>query len=184
MAYRRTPEVMKRLAARHRDILAAAAKMLAKRGNVDMDAVAEAAGVAVGTLYKDTYFPSREALVEAAVQHMVETHLAAMRSAADAANNPVNKLVISLKTFIGLQTAAPCLLDQPFYCNAMALEFTALMRAAAPRTPTHHANLAGCATVGAIRGVLMHGLHRDDIDILARFALAIAVPAMASRVSA
>lgn len=55
-------------AARNRDrLLAAAVRAFAEDSDVTLDAIAKAAGVGIGTLYR--HFPTREALVDAAYQN-------------------------------------------------------------------------------------------------------------------
>ena len=67
MAYRRTDNVIRRLAARHQAILAAARAAAAEGGMaaVQVAPVAQRAGIATGTVYR--YFPSKTDLVTALV---------------------------------------------------------------------------------------------------------------------
>ena len=99
MAYRRTENVVRRLAARHDAILAAAAALAAEAGinAVQIAPVAERAGIAAGTVYR--YFPSKTDLVAALVASVSERELGAMRRAADAAPGPLSALAAALTTF-------------------------------------------------------------------------------------
>ncbi len=67
MPYRRTENVVRRLAAREQAILDAASALAAERGMaaVQIAAVAERAGIAAGTVYR--YFPSKTDLVAALI---------------------------------------------------------------------------------------------------------------------
>lgn len=99
MAYRRTENVVRRLAARHDAILAAAAALATEAGinAVQIAPVAERAGIAAGTVYR--YFPSKIELVAALVASVSERELTAMRRAADAAPGPLSALAAALTTF-------------------------------------------------------------------------------------
>src|SRR5205085_9770711 len=72
MASRRTGNVLRRLAARHDAILAAAAARASEAGinAVQIAPVAERAGIAAGTVYR--YFPSKTELVAALVASVAE----------------------------------------------------------------------------------------------------------------
>jgi AcrR family transcriptional regulator len=98
MAYRRTENVVRRLAARHEAIVAAAGALAAEAGinAVQIAPVAERAGIAAGTVYR--YFPSKTDLVAALVQAMSERELGAMRGAADAAPGPLSALAAAITT--------------------------------------------------------------------------------------
>ena len=99
MAYRRTENVVRRLAARHDAILAAAGALAAEAGinAVQIAPVAERAGIAAGTVYR--YFPSKTELVAALVASVSERELGAMRRAADAAPGPLSALAAAITTF-------------------------------------------------------------------------------------
>ena len=99
MAYRRTENVIRRLAARHDAILAAAAALAAESGinAVQIAPVAERSGIAAGTVYR--YFPSKTELIAALVAAVSEREIGAMRRAADAAPGPLSALAAALTTF-------------------------------------------------------------------------------------
>jgi AcrR family transcriptional regulator len=99
MAYRRTENVVRRLAARHDAILNAAAALATEAGinAVQIAPVAQRAGIAAGTVYR--YFPSKTELVAALVASVSEREIGAMRRAANAAPGPLSALAAALTTF-------------------------------------------------------------------------------------
>jgi len=107
MAYRRTENVVRRLAARHAAIIAAAATLAAEAGinAVQIGPVSQRAGVATGTVYR--YFPSKTELVAALVAAVSERELGEMRRAADAAPGPLSALAGAITTFAARSLANP-----------------------------------------------------------------------------
>jgi AcrR family transcriptional regulator len=99
MAYRRTENVLRRLAARHDAIVAAAGTLAAEAGidAVQITPVSARAGIATGTVYR--YFPSKTDLVAALVAAVSEREIGAMRHAADAAPGPLSALAAAITTF-------------------------------------------------------------------------------------
>jgi len=99
MPYRRTPNVVRRLAAREQAIVDAALQLAAEGGlqAVHIAAVAERAGIAAGTVYR--YFPAKTDLVAAVIASVSERELAAMRAAADAAPGPLSAIAAGIATF-------------------------------------------------------------------------------------
>src|SRR5438067_13943165 len=99
MAYRQTDKVVRKLAARHDAILAAAREAAAAAGMaaVQIASVAERAGVAAGTIYR--YFPSKTELVTALVAAFAERELDALDAAAKAAPGPLSALAAAITTF-------------------------------------------------------------------------------------
>src|SRR3954471_9828752 len=83
MVYRRTNQVVKRLAARRSAILAAARDAAADGGMaaVQMAPVASRANVAAGTVYR--YFPSKSELISELIAEVSRDELAAIRRGAD-----------------------------------------------------------------------------------------------------
>src|ERR1700730_2281068 len=92
MVYRRTHQVVKRLAARRGAILAAARDAAADGGMaaVQIAPVAVRANVAAGTVYR--YFPSKADLISELIAEVSRDELAAIRRAADAAPGPSSAL--------------------------------------------------------------------------------------------
>ncbi len=107
MAYRRTDNVIRRLAARHDAIIAAAGTLAAEAGinAVQIEPVSQRAGVATGTVYR--YFPSKTELVAALVASVSEREIGAMRRAADAAPGPLSALAAAITTFSARALASP-----------------------------------------------------------------------------
>lgn len=99
MAYRRTESVVRRLAQREEDILAAAgaAASAGGMGAVQIAPVAERAGVAAGTVYR--YFPSKTDLVAELVAAVAAREIGAMREAAERAPGPLSALAAAVATF-------------------------------------------------------------------------------------
>src|SRR3982074_3917297 len=88
MVYRRTHQVVKRLAARRSAMLAGARDAAADGGMaaVQIAPVAVRANVAAGTVYR--YFPSKADLISELIAEVSRDELAAMRRAAGAAPRP------------------------------------------------------------------------------------------------
>jgi AcrR family transcriptional regulator len=98
MPYRRTENVLRRLAARHDAIVAAAASLASEGGigAVQIGTVSARAGVATGTVYR--YFPSKTDLVAALAQAVTAREIGAMARAADAAPGPLSALAAAITT--------------------------------------------------------------------------------------
>ena len=99
MPYRRTENVVRRLAEREEAILAAATAIAAEGGMaaVQIAAVAARAGIAAGTVYR--YFPSKTDLVADLVAAVAGRELSAMTAAGDAAPGPLSALAACIATF-------------------------------------------------------------------------------------
>ena len=97
MVYRRTHQVVKRLAARRSAILAAARDAAAEGGMaaVQIAPVAIRANVAAGTVYR--YFPCKADLISELIAEVSRDELAAIRRAADAAG-PSSALAAAVTT--------------------------------------------------------------------------------------
>ncbi|MCO5130689.1 MAG: TetR/AcrR family transcriptional regulator [Xanthobacteraceae bacterium] len=98
MVYRRTQQVVKRLAARRDAILAAAREAAVEGGMsaVQIAPVAARANVAAGTVYR--YFPSKAELISELIVDVSRDQLAAIRRAADAAPGPSSALAAAVTT--------------------------------------------------------------------------------------
>jgi AcrR family transcriptional regulator len=99
MPYRRTENVVRRLAAREQAILDAAAALASESGMaaVQIAAVAERAGIAAGTVYR--YFPSKADLIAALIGTLAERELTVMRAAGDGAPGPLSALAAAVAAF-------------------------------------------------------------------------------------
>lgn len=180
MPYRRTENVVRRLAVRHDAILAAARALAAEGGlgAVQIAPVAERAGIAAGTVYR--YFPSKTELVAALAGLMSEREIGAIRRAADAAPGPLSALAAAIATFAARALArrklAFALLAEPVnadvdavrlgYRRALAGEIEVRVRAAiaAGHLPEQDAARATAALVGALTEGLIGPLAPDAAD--------------------
>jgi AcrR family transcriptional regulator len=99
MPYRRTDNVVRRLAARELTILNAAIAIAAEGGMaaVQIAAVAKRAGIAAGTVYR--YFPSKTDLIAELVASVAGRELEAMKAAGDAAPGPMSALAACIASF-------------------------------------------------------------------------------------
>jgi AcrR family transcriptional regulator len=179
MPYRRTENVVRKLAARHDAIVAAACEVAAEGGmaTVQIARVAERAGIATGTVYR--YFPSKSELVAALVAALAEREMAALESAADAAPGPLSALAAAIVTFAARALAnrrlAFALIAEPVepeidrvrasYRQALAAEVEKLIRRAldAGRLPDQDAALAAAALLGALIAALV-GPHAPAVS--------------------
>src|SRR5271168_3675290 len=99
MPYRRTENVVRRLAARHAAIIAAARAAASEGGMaaVQIAPVARRAGIAAGTVYR--YFPGKTDLVAALLAEIAEREIGALRRAAAIAPGPLSALSAAIMTF-------------------------------------------------------------------------------------
>jgi AcrR family transcriptional regulator len=180
MPYRRTENVVRRLAAREQAILDAATALAAERGMaaVQIAAVAERAGIAAGTVYR--YFPSKTDLVAALIEALTQRELAAMHAAADAAPGPLSALAASIATFAARARYARQLiwaatgeavepeLDglRRAFRQALAAELSARIQAASAgrHLPELDADVAAPAVIGALMEGLIGPLAPPDGD--------------------
>src|SRR5882724_4522911 len=166
MPSRRTETVVRRLAARH-DAIVAAAQALAADGGmaaVQIAAVAAHAGIAAGTVYR--YFPSKTELVAALVDALSAREIGAIGRAADAAPGPLSALAAAIATFaaraLAHRTLAWAVIAEPVdadvdamrltYRRALAAAFEARVRNAvvAGHLPEQDGTLAAAAIIGAL----------------------------------
>lgn len=166
MPYRRTEGVVRRLAARHQAILAAARQAAAEGGmaSVQIAPVADRAGIAAGTVYR--YFPSKSELVQALVASVSEREIEAIRRAAKAAPGPVSALAAAIVTFcaraLRQRRLAWAMLGEPVeadvdgarlaYRRALARELEILLRGAMAggHLPDQDLSLAAPALLAAL----------------------------------
>src|SRR4051812_28103153 len=195
MPYRRTENVVRRLAARHDAIIQAAGALAAEAGinAVQITPVAQRAGVATGTVYR--YFPSKDELVAALVHDVSARELGAMRRAADAAPGPLSALAAAITTYaaraLGSRKLAFALIAEPAdaadearlaFRAALSGELGKRMSAAMQLSILPEQDLAVAAP--ALTGALIEGLigplaadardeagTRDAVQTLTLFAL-------------
>ena len=180
MPYRRTENVVRRLAARHDAIVSAARTLAAESGmaGVQIAPVAARAGIAAGTVYR--YFPSKTDLVAALIGTLSEREIATMRRAADAAPGPLSALAATIATFAGRALAhrklAWAVIAEPVdaeldalrltFRKALATELEARLRTAivGGHLPELDATLAAAALIGALMEGLIGPLAPDTDD--------------------
>lgn len=193
MVYRRTENVVRRLAARERTILNAAQSIASERGMgaVQIAPVAQRADIAAGTVYR--YFPSKNNLVAEVIAATAEKELAAMRTAAESAPGPLSALAACIATFavraLNDRRLAWAVLAEPVDANidllrvefrrAIALELEGRINTAIAgrHLPDQDARVAASAIVGALLEGLIGPLAsapdnvRDAVQTVTLFAL-------------
>jgi AcrR family transcriptional regulator len=166
MPYRRTANVVRRLAEREQTIVDAARAAASSGGMaaVQIARVAERAGIAAGTVYR--YFPAKTDLVAELISAVAERELAAMRAAADAAPGPLSALAAGIAAFasrvLGERRLAWATIAEPVdseidairrdFRKALADEFALRIRAAMTykHLPEQDVAIAAPAIVGAL----------------------------------
>jgi AcrR family transcriptional regulator len=194
MPYRRTENVVRRLAARHAAIIAAARDAASEGGMaaVQIAPVAQRAGIAAGTVYR--YFPGKTDLVAALLAEISDREVAALRRAAGVAPGPLSALCSAIMTFAAralrrrrltfAATAEPVDADIDAvrfdFRKALAGEFTARIAAAIAggHLPEQDTALAAAALVGLlIEGLIgplapdAAGRERERVQSLTLIAL-------------
>jgi AcrR family transcriptional regulator len=166
MPYRRTENVVRRLAAREHAILGAATAIARERGMaaVQIAAVAERAGIAAGTVYR--YFPSKSELIAEIIAAVAARELAALRAAGDAAPGPLSALAAAISTIaaraLSARTLAWAVLAEPVaheleakrldFHRALAAELEKRIKTAldGQLLPEQDASLAAPAVIGLL----------------------------------
>jgi AcrR family transcriptional regulator len=184
MPYRRTPHVVRKQAARHLAIIAAARAAAAEGGMaaVQVAPVAVRAGIATGTVYR--YFPSKADLVTALVAAIAEREIAAIRKAGKAAPGPSSALAAAIATFAARalrnRRLAWAVVAEPVepeaeaarvaFRRALAEELQLRIAAAmhANHLPAQDTQLAAAALVGALLEGLIGPLAPGGNDDPAR----------------
>jgi AcrR family transcriptional regulator len=175
MPYRRTENAVRRLAARHAAIIAAARDAAGEGGMaaVQIATVARRAGIAAGTVYR--YFPGKTDLVAAVLAEISEREIGALRRAADVAPGPLSALAAAIMTFAARalrhRRLAYAAIAEPVeaeldaarlsFRQAMTAEFGNLITAAAAHLPEQDAALSAAALVGLLIGGLIGPLAPD-----------------------
>ncbi|HEX3710512.1 MAG TPA: TetR/AcrR family transcriptional regulator [Pseudolabrys sp.] len=188
MPYRRTENVVRRLALREDTILGAAEALAIEGGMaaVQVASVAERAGIAAGTVYR--YFPSKTDLIAELISGVAERELEAVRLAAEAAPGPLSALAAGLASFaaralqrrrlIWAVTAEPVDADVDTlrldFRQSLAAEFERRIRAALAgrHLPDQDARVSAPAIVGALlEGLVGPMAPSPDNDAAARVAV-------------
>ncbi|WIX76219.1 TetR/AcrR family transcriptional regulator [Amycolatopsis carbonis] len=180
MPYRRTPKVQERLDALRDSIVAAAVEQLAEHGyaGCSVAAVAERAGVAVGTVYR--HFPTKAQLVVRVFRQVVTREVEAVREASAGPGEPAERVAAVFETFAARALKAPrlayALLAEPVdaLIDAERLEFRRAFRdvvaehVAAGVTsgalPAQDSVLTAAALVGAAAEVLIGPLRGGAVS--------------------
>jgi AcrR family transcriptional regulator len=180
MPYRRTENVVRRLAEREEAILAAATTIAAEGGMaaVQIAAVAARAGIAAGTVYR--YFPSKTDLVADLVAVVAGRELSAMTAAGDAAPGPLSALAACIATFAARalreRRLAWAVIGEPVdaqvdairvdFRQSLAAELEARIKTAIAgrHLPEQDAGVAAPAIVGALMEGLLGPLAPTPAD--------------------
>ena len=183
MPYRRTENVVRRLAEREEAILAAATAIAAEGGMaaVQIAAVAARAGIAAGTVYR--YFPSKTDLVADLVAAVAGRELSAMIAAGNAAPGPLSALAACIATFaaraLNERRLTWAVIGEPVdaQVDAMRLDFRQSLAAeleariktaiAGRHLPEQDAGVAAPAIVGALMEGLLGPLAPAPADAAA-----------------
>ena len=190
MPYRRTPKVQERLDAQRETIVSAATRQLAEHGygGCSVAAVAERAGVAVGSVYR--HFPTKADLVVHVFRQVVTREVEAVRAASAEPGEPAQRVLAVFETFAQRALKAPrqayALLAEPVdaLIDAERLEFRRAFTevvaehvAAGVRAgtlPPQDGRLTAAALVGAAAEVLIGPLtsgNASDVAELRTFVL-------------
>ena len=184
MVYRRTQQVMKRLAARRSAIMAAARDTASSGGMaaVQIAPVAVRANVAAGTVYR--YFPSKADLISELIREVSRDEVAAIRAAADAAPGPSSALAAAVVTvavhMVSHGKLAWGILAEPVDVDVAATRLTSpreitgeietriVAAVRAGHLPAQDTSLAATALLGALHESLVGPLAPDHLDDPAR----------------
>ncbi|WP_181772087.1 TetR/AcrR family transcriptional regulator [Amycolatopsis pittospori] len=190
MPYRRTPKVQERLDAQRDAVLAAAMEQLAERGyaGCSVSAVAERAGVAVGSVYR--HFPTKAALVVELFRKVVTREVEAVRAVSERPGTPAERVVAVFDTFATRALKTPrmayALLAEPVDApiEAERLVFRRAFRDVVAEhvadgvrsgaLPAQDADVTAAALVGAAAEVLIGPLttgSADEVSGLRTFVL-------------
>ncbi|MFD6065801.1 MULTISPECIES: TetR/AcrR family transcriptional regulator [Amycolatopsis] len=190
MPYRRTPKVQERLDAQRDAVLAAAMEQLAERGyaGCSVSAVAERAGVAVGSVYR--HYPTKAALVVELFRKVVTREVEAVREVSERPGTPAERVVAVFDTFASRALKTPrmayALLAEPVDApiEAERLVFRRAFRDVVAQhvadgvrsgvLPAQDADVTAAALVGAAAEVLIGPLttgSADEVSGLRTFVL-------------
>jgi AcrR family transcriptional regulator len=188
--YRRTPKVQERLDAQRETIVAAATRQLAEHGysGCSVAAVAERAGVAVGSVYR--HFPTKADLVVHVFRQVVTREVEAVRAVSAEPGEPAERVLAVFETFAQRALKAPrqayALLAEPVdalidaerlvfrraFTDVVAEHVAAGVREGS--LPPQDGRLTAAALVGAAAEVLIGPLtsgNEHDVAELRTFVL-------------
>src|SRR6195952_570085 len=180
MVYRRTHQVVKRLAARRSAILTAARSAAADGGMaaVEIAPVAIRGNVAAGTVYR--YFPSKADLISELIADVSHDELTAIRRAADAAPGPSSALAAAVTT-VAVHVVTHRKLSWGILAEPVEVDVTESRRASrreiageiesrisaavkAGHLPAQDTALAAAALLGALHEALVGPMAPDNLD--------------------
>lgn len=191
MAYRKTQRVREQFADKRVRILDAARKLVSREGfrGTGIDAVAAAADMATGTLYR--YFPSKAALFVEVASRVSEREVGIVVSIARKTDPPKARLQAAVEIFsvraLANRKLAYALIVEPsdpeveavrlLYRRKLAEAFGSIIVAGidAGEFAPQDASVSGTCIVGALMEALIGPLARDDaeaerlVDQIARF---------------
>lgn len=174
MAYRRTARTEARKAANRRRLLEVARSLVADGGfqNVQIATVAEAAGVASGTVYR--YFPSKAALCADVFRSVCDREVEVTEEAAAIAGTAAERLAAAVRAFASRalrgRTTAYALLGEPVapavdaerlvYRRALGRVFERVVAegVACRELPAQNAEVTGACIAGAVMESLVNPL--------------------------
>jgi AcrR family transcriptional regulator len=141
-------------ARRQEEILAAAATAFACGGypDTDVQAVADAAGVAKGTIY--LYFPSKERLFLATVDRAMSRLCETVRQACADVPDPLDRLEVGVRAYLQFFR------DHPDFAELLIIERAEYRDR---KTPTYleHRQKNACEWAGVYAGLIRDGRIRD-----------------------
>ena len=178
MAYRKTSRVREQLADKRIRILDAARMLVTREGfrGTGVDAVAAAAGIATGTVYR--YFPSKAALFVEVVSRVSEREVAAVAAIAAGEVPAATRLRDAVSAFsaraLASRRLAYALIVEPSdpeveavrirYRRKLAEAFAGIIEAgiASGEFPPQDAGVAATCIVGALMEALIGPLAHDE----------------------
>ena len=193
MPYRRTENVVRRLAEREKTILGAAQSIVGEKGMgaVQIAAVAQRADIAAGTIYR--YFPSKNDLVGEVIAAAACRELIAMHAAGDTAPGPLSAVAACVATFAARalhdRRLAWAIMAEPIdpdidalrlnFRRAIAAELEMRIRTAVDEDhlPDQDVRVAALAVIGALLEGLLGPLApqtenaREAVQTMTLFAL-------------
>lgn len=159
-------------------ILDATARILGERGwmGITTNAVAETAGVSIGSLYQ--YFPNKQALIEAVTRRHFDEVLAVLQSATDAATPRTRRIAAFVEGMIAVHSRypaahrmllehAPCDGRAPAAHHEFEREYRkgceAFHNVNARRPPAGNSRLRAQVLASAVAGIIHDAAHQGTL---------------------
>jgi AcrR family transcriptional regulator len=185
MAYRETPRIAARKQETRQVILRASAKLVSAGNSLSMEAVAQGAGMAVGSLY--TYFANRRDLVLGLFEERAELEIAAITAALQEAElSPAARLAAAVERIVDRAFKNPGMtlflllerMDRDERLEAAKLAYhrrhgaliAAVIEEGVARGdfPPQAAQVTGAAVLGLVIEVIVRALSGARADALAQ----------------